>query len=423
MKYNKLYTFALLSFVLVGPLLDLSIGYFQRILYSTSELTPGVLYRGVLLTTIFTIFTFRTNTNIRFIFIYFIMVFLLSNIIYLTLNYDIHLYAGVKRILKILFPIIGLGAMLFLEKYINVSKNIPRLLWGIASWYGVIVALSIILFYIFGFNLVSYQYQLFSSKAIFQSQNSTGIVLVLSFPILLYYLHEIKKSSQVVIVLIISLFLISSLLVSTRAAVVGTPLTALMFYLFLLVRKRRGKDTNKKVKIFLTILSVIYIGYNIFLFWIDQDVAFTIKKFNLLLEGNLRGRVPDGLQQIANFTLWQHLFGVGELKFRLTENDIVDIYGKLGLLILIPLLLFFLYYYVGLLKAFLLEAKLSTFVLLLSLTFYIVHASLAGHAFANAPVNNLFLLIYYISHKELDQIRFKENEYTPQSRIGNPNSN
>ena len=85
----------------------------------------------------------------------------------------------------------------------------------------------------------------------------------------------------------------------------------------------------------------------------------------------------------------------------------MDVYGKFGLLVLIPLLLFFARYYVYVLFTFIKRKSLVAFALLLPFSFYIVHASVAGHAFTIAQTNNLMMLIYYLSFCEAKTYRKK----------------
>ena len=52
--------------------------------------------------------------------------------------------------------------------------------------------------------------------------------------------------------------------------------------------------------------------------------------------------MPIGINYISNFNLLDHLFGVGNAQFYQTENDLVDIYGKFGIIILFLIILFLL---------------------------------------------------------------------------------
>ena len=109
---NK-YKAAILLFIILGPVIDLLTGYFQLGLSRTSELTPGIVYRGVILTPIFMILIHLLKPNyLRFFVQSLIFLFVLGMIFHMLANYEIIFLGHVQRFIKLLFPILGFGAIL-----------------------------------------------------------------------------------------------------------------------------------------------------------------------------------------------------------------------------------------------------------------------------------------------------------------------
>jgi len=265
-----------------------------------------------------------------------------------------------------------------------------EIVWRVGSWYGLIVAGSIVGLYAADAHVPSYAYQAFSSKAVFKAQNDAGVILVLALGVSLYVNYTYRANNP--------LYLAGGLLLSTRAAIAGVPLVVLSFYLFVLVK---GRGLRRRVYTLGLLGGLVVLSFAAFQFWLQHDVGYTVRRFGLLLEPwAFRRKVPEALDQIAGFSAVEHLFGAGEAGFPLTENDIVDIYGKFGLMTLIPLLAFFGVFYLGLFKRLFVSKTLSAFVLFICFTFYIAHAALAGHALMSAPVNNLFMVLYWLAYRE-----------------------
>ena len=396
----KKYTLALMFVALAGPLLDLLTGYSLLILNISSLLTPGVIYRGFVLVPVFVLLTFHTRTHIRLVVFYFAFVFFLAIGVHYVLGYEVNIGQGVQRYLKMLLPILGLGALLFLHNKYPKSRS-EQVVWGIGGAYGLVVALSIVGFFLTGSGLQTYRLVRYSSAAVFDDQNAVGIVLVLSLPMLLYYLYRFKHVSMIVLLTVEGLWLFSAFLLATRMAIIGVPTTILLFHLFIFFNRRHNRNIQQALYKFILLAGILLIGILIYQFWAQQDVQRIFYKFELLSRGEFRRRVPDGIAIISQFSVLEHLFGIGDAAFALTENDLVDIYGKFGLAVLIPLLLFYLSFYSGVLLAFLKKRSLATFVLLICFTFYIFHAVVAGHALANAQVNNLFIFSYFLAYKEI----------------------
>ena len=398
MKLQKS-TLILFFVVLIGPILDLLIGYFQRVLGSSSIWTPGVVYRGFILIPIFTFMTFQVKSYLKPIILYFLAIFIISNAIYVLLNYPINLVSGMQRFLKLIFPFLGIGAMIYLtKKYPN--KSGIKVLWKTGTGYGIIIAVSVIFLFVTGQGLATYRSAVTSSKGFF-AQNSAGLSLAVSFPLTLFYIFRYKNNNPLYIFLTTGLYLGSAFLLSTRAALLTMPFTLAVFQLYITFHPRYNRNIIQTINRFIIFLGIVIVGAILFWVWYRQDISFILYKFRLLFQGEFRREVPNGILIISKFTPLQHLIGIGDAQFPLTENDLIDTYGKFGLLTLLPLLGLISTYYFRILFMFIKRNTLSSLVLSLCLTYYVIHASFAGHAFIDALTNNLMILVYYLIYLEI----------------------
>jgi hypothetical protein len=398
---RQLFIISLGIIVLIGPMLDLVTGYVQQMISLSDSITPGILYRGMILTPIFAILTLNTKTPSRFIFWYFVYISILALLVHLLMKSGYNPFADVNRLLKILFPILGLGAFLYLEKRVFKDSIREDYLWISGGLYGLIIVVMVLIFYFVGLAIPAYRHQSFSSKAFYDGQNAVGLVMTMSLPLFLSYIYSYRKTKLFFSLILSGVYLLGAILLGSRAAIIGVTLGIILFYLSIIILRKSKRRYLKLFYNLVLLIGLLLVGYLVYQFWITQDITYTLRKFDLLISGQFRNRVPDGLRTISGFTILEHLFGLGEKGFSLTENDLVDIYGKFGLLILIPLLLFFLTYYIGIWRVFLETRSIRVFCLFLALSFYIGHASVAGHGFATAQVNNLMILVYYLAYREI----------------------
>jgi hypothetical protein len=337
---------------------------------------------------------------------YFLVVLLVGISVHILLGHELHWIQHIQRFLKILFPILGFGAIVYLDRKFPRSRD-ARFLWQTASLYGLVAASSIILFYFLGVGLRTYTTG-FSSKGFFGSQNSIGFLLVASLSCSLYYIFTYRRNNLLWIIGVEAIFLFSALLVGTRAAIIGVPATIMAFHAFTFFQRGYGQRMPPLLYNLIFIAGLSAVGYLVYSLWASQDIRYIIYKFELVFNSggfaygtdHLRAKVPLGLQLISEFRVSEHLFGIGDTAFLLTENDFVDVYGKFGLLTLVPLLLFFSVWYLTAVWIFVTRRSLSSFVLLLPMTYYVVHAAIAGHAFTIAQSNNLLMLLYYLIYQQ-----------------------
>lgn len=408
-KISKL-TAILVILVLLGPIFDLLTGYYLDIFglesqYNENVLSPGVLYRGVFLIPVFLILAHLIKSPVRLIIYYFGLVFSVGILLRQFDGQQIQLVRDTQRYLKLMLPFIGFAGMVFVGQYFTRNKPSYQY-WRIGALYGAITGFGILTTYWLGLSLRVYRNVNFASAGLIDSQNSAGLILLVSLPIALYYVYKFHNNHFILVLLVEGLWLASAFRLNTRAALVGIPATIIIYHAFLFIKGKYTKNTFQTFAWIMLLIMTILVGVFIIRSWASQDISRVIERFALLAEGHFRNRVPNGIVRIGQFTTIRHLFGMGDGGFPTVENDIVDIYGKFGLLTLLPVLFFIFYIYVRLFITLLRHKRLSTFVLLLSFSFYTIHGFLAGHALFSSPINNLFLLVYFISYMEIR--RFQE---------------
>lgn len=401
---------ALIVLVLLGPLIDMGTGYYQGIFrlqgsYDEANLTPGVIYRGIFLIPVFLILAHFVKSPFRFLIYYFGFIFIIGSIFRGSFSEDIDLIRDAQRYLKLMLPIVGFVGMMFIGKYFTNNKPTYHF-WRTAGLYGFITAFGLVTSDLAGYNLRVYRGVNIASAGLIDSQNSAGLILLISLPLILYYIYEYHKNNIIFVLLVEVLWLVSAFQLSTRAALVGIPIIIVIYHSILFLKGQYTKTGTRMILYGGLFLVTVGIGYLIFKNWASQDIEFVIDRFELLAEGHFRNRVPIGIEYISTFSLPEHLFGIGDGTFRTVENDLVDIYGKFGLTTLLPVVFFILYMFIRLVITFFRHKKLSTLILIMSFLIYMVHGSFAGHAFLSSPVNNLFLLVYLLGYMEIN--RFQE---------------
>ncbi len=402
---------ALVILVLLGPLFDLGTGYYQGIYrlqgsYQEAALTPGVIYRGLFLIPAFLILMHLAKSPVRFLVYYFGAIFMIGVLIRGVNIQELDLVRDTQRFLKLMLPIFGFAGLIVIAKYFTDNKPTVHF-WRTAGLYGFITAFGLITTNWLGLSLRVYRGQTIASAGLIDSHNSAALILLISLPLALYYIYKFHNNNIILVLVVEAIWLASAFQLSTRAALVGIPIIIAIYHPIVFLKGRYTKSALHAISYTVLILLTLLIGYILFQNWASQNIQFIIDRFNLLAEGHFRNRVPIGMEVISKFTVSEHLFGLGDATFITVENDIVDIYGKFGLLILLPVILFVLYFHIRLITTFLRFRQLSTLTLIFSYTLYVLHGFIAGHAFLSSPVNNLFLLIYTMSYMEIKRFETK----------------
>jgi len=400
----KKFHLAITLIVLVGPILDLLTGYYQLVLGYDMSLSPGVVYRGLILTPILYFMALRANdSSISSILHYLLAAFVLGMAVHILAGREVASIDHTQRFSKILFPIMGFGALIYLGRRYPSNQNVC-FLWKTAGLYGLFTAGSIVILFLIGQGVRTYRLG-FSFKGFYGSQNALAFVFVASLSSLLYYCYAYRRSNLFLIAAFELIFLFAAFLVGTRAAIIGVSATIIAFGSFVIFKLALGKRCALSRYGTIILIMAMVLGISVYVYWQQKDVGYILGKFQLLLAGEFRRKVPEGLRMLSEFNLIEHAFGVGDKEFPLTENDLVDIYGKYGLLVLGPIFVFYISYLVRSIRTLVETRSLASFALVISLGFYIAHASLAGHAMAVAQTNNLMMVLLYLCHCRMNAYR------------------
>ncbi len=399
----------LIILVLLGPIIDLLTGYVldatgQANAANVDAITPGIIYRGIFLIPVFLLLAHLVKSPTRLILYYFGIVFFLGLLFRNSVGQDFDLVRNSQRYLKLMLPIFGFAGMLFIGQ--RFAKNKPvELFWRTAALYGGIAAFGLLTTDWLGLALNVYRNTNVASAGLIDSQNAASLILMVSLPIALHYVDKYQDNRVILVLAVQGLWLAAAFRLSTRAALVAIPIVIILHHIVLLIKRRYSAKGSQTVSLVALVILMAIVGFFILQNWASRDIALIAERFGRLAEGHFRNRVPIGIAKIQAFTFIEHLFGLGDRGFATTENDIVDIYGKFGLTVLIPILLFASYFFIRLLNTFLRYKRLSTFALLMSYSLYFIHSATAGHALLSSPINNLFLLIYFLSYLETSQLQ------------------
>lgn len=204
----------------------------------------------------------------------------------------------------------------------------------------------------------------------------------------MYYINRYLAGNIILEAADDGIYLLSAILLSTRAVIIGVLSVIILQNLYQLFWERRFFTIRRFAVRVLLALILFFTGTGIYNFWIQQDIKYTLDKFNQFAELDFRRRVPGGLVEISRFSILEHLVGAGENRFALTENDLVDIYGKFGILAISSLVIINLFFLMSDLRKVVVHRNQRSVVLAFCLIIYRGHAAVAGHALLTAPVNN-----------------------------------
>lgn len=172
--------------------------------------------------------------------------------------YFIYVYYLAKIDLKISLKIITY--LSFLISILIVLSNL--FLFGDSSYFGKTVA-NIFSWFTTKYDPYVYNPRFYSSIFFFPEGNTTGILLLSSFPLVVYnYLNNNLKNRYLVIIIVQAL---AMTMIATRVSTYGTiivPITIVLAYLFLSVIKREKVNFKFVFNLILVIILFSYITYH-----------------------------------------------------------------------------------------------------------------------------------------------------------------
>lgn len=397
----KKYRLLIPILLLAGPFIDMLNGLFIFILNSNSNVNPGVLIRSV----IFLVLIYcGSKSNHRFIYVFFasLAILFVGSGYHLIMGSDVDLYQSVNRFTKALLPFVGFAGILYLDSKARIENKLYY--WKLGYYYGLITVVGIVIFTVFDISVTTYRYQDYSSKGILKAQNDTSLIIMISYCIFLGF-NYFNKNSTINLIVVTILYFTSAFYLSTRSVLIGLPVIFTLFQMYLFVTRTRSNKLSNKVFSVILVFALSVAIVQIVEFWINNDVNYLLRKFEELQEGDFRRSVPEGIEMIMNYSVLEHLFGIGDAEFALTENDVVDLYGKFGLILLSIVVVMIMGFYFRTITSLLKSRQLSYYLLVMAMSVYLIHGSLAGHAFASSQVNSLMIIVYFIIYKEREHSR------------------
>ncbi|WP_138430261.1 O-antigen ligase family protein [Fodinibius saliphilus] len=394
MKENKARLYLIFTYILIlaGSVVDLGTGYFTEFL-NYSALTPGVLFRGGVVLPVFLLWCLKSKSS-SLIPLYLGMLCVLSAVFLgLSAGLQTSLISKISGLLKVVYPYLGLGGLIYIHKYKRYFHT--NEIWTLGYYYGVIVIIGIIFFTYVGLGIQSYSHQLYTSSGLYGAANDTGLILLIAFCFFLYYNISFQSFKVSKLIVISLLFLFSAFLINTKALFIGIPVSFIVIMGYSIFAKE-VKSASFKAGIFL--ITALFIGavWYIVQYLQDLGLTYTLSRITELASGNFGFRnYAFGIEQIQNFSLTEHLFG-SQRNFLIIESDLIDIYGKFGMLFCLTAFGIPLFFLWKIFKHFLIKRSLQDLVLVIGLSFYLLHGVIAGHALVSAQVNNIIILVYFL---------------------------
>ena len=316
------------------------------------------------------------------------------------------LYKDLISTNKYAFVFVVSGTLMTLLRKQEIEK---RLLQRLLLWVAAIFVIAIWLPWCLRVSVWSVR-GTFGSTGLIEAGNDLGIVLLITLPFV--YIDILIKRQHLSSIVLFFVFLISLLMISTRAAIIGFAIMVFIMPIifFVLCKKDRGRFQlnfvfNISIVLLLAATFLIYYYYN------QKQLEFLGGGFTRL---QYQGLYPSGRLERASFSMelfrnssiMEYILGIGFTKMATeiakgftaipslmsNEMDGFDILLSLGIigifLILIP---YFVY-----LRKILANLKVDRYYgvpALLSFLLYVSHGLAAGHAFGSAMVGTTFGII------------------------------
>lgn len=315
----------LIIYLILGPILDI-FAYFDIELNS--------IIRGLYLLFII-VYLIKNKKHLKLLGL--ILIFAFVETIYFKFHLDYNYLDTIKYILKFIYlPI----SILFFTSFDLKKYNKEKVLAIIIFLY-----LSIYLFCYF-FNIGSNVYQDFEEKngfkGVFNSINEFSGIIIMLLPIVLNYLLKIKK--YILSLLLVIFTFLTSLFMGTKVLLLG--LGIVIIYLVIINRKKLIFNRSRKIKIIISVISLIILGVAIYLFpktntyqnMVIQNKFLKPTNFlefiNKVLFNDRITFLDNNFNVFIKKDILSYLFGSSLPK--LVEIDIFDIlfnYGIIGFII------------------------------------------------------------------------------------------
>lgn len=383
--------------MMLTPFIDLLNGLFEYIF--KINISPGVVIRSGILVIIIYIYIMQKRSNI--LKIIGIVALFLVQILFLSFNNDINIYAEISFISKIYYNIflIFIIGRLFRESNIDYEVYVDKFISV-----SLIITISLIITKVLGIGISAYG-DAGGYKGLYMGLNDLTAVLVITFPFILYRLstanNKIKYSiyATFVGVNIVSVGTKTSLVILT---------VIIMFFVYQIMFKQRKFINIIVVLISIVVFFIVFEKY----FWETYSSTILVRQKYFMENQNFITFLVSGRNATLitamehwNSGLFNILFGLGFTKgsefigsfllgHGMIEMDFFDIlyfYGLIFLLIVaIPLVNIFLKSIKNIFKA----KKLLYKIICLVYILVIIISFLGGHVLLSPLAGIYFAVIY-----------------------------
>jgi hypothetical protein len=332
---------------------------------------------------------------------------------------SIPLFDNVNLFLRTLYPMsISLLIGHALWRAYDRGDDVRELIFTGIIYYGLVASLSILFSFVTGIGRLTYGEWAFGIKSFFVGGNDIGIALLVA--LIFSWVRFLKNGGWLSGITTIAITLSVSL-IGSRAGwggVVGITFTfAVVYVLF----KRADSYRTYLIKV-LIVGSVV--GTGVFVTKLVYDnfdtLSYHIEKVTELMEGvsprekleragqavlDRRGTIDNILGQGA--TYFYNVYDEFTLKNRTpkdprprqlrskqVEQDVMDLYGMFGIILTSLVLLYHLFFWLLACRLFYHYRNVLYFGCLMSVTLYIFHGIMAGHAIASPQVSTLIGSVY-----------------------------
>jgi len=393
----------------------------------------GVIFRGGLsLIAILLLLKLRAAPLKVFLFA-FLAIFLLSNLVW-ALASDVYSFAHeLNQGMKVAFPWLVAGIFLYLHQRAPIDRFY---LLTLLAWAGFLSALSVLGATALGIGRETYGAWSYGSKGLFNAQNDLGLTLVLTLVAAVVVLVRTRK----VLYLVMTASIASAgLLLGTRTGVLG-PLAVVLAFgsaavlnpgLFSPFDGRRGWQSTAVLILPLVLVLAVAVG----IFSQSEKTDYLIKRIQSLSEQTPRSKLEAaGIERLRERGVILTLVGEGGLAFKKhvaenigfqrekidqgamasmgeskklpfpvhrVENDVIDVLGFYGIAQFAVIYGALAILYLLTLRKAVRAWNIENVALLLILTLFLVHSSLAGHGLFGAQVGTVLAPVVFLQIRDL----------------------
>lgn len=411
-----------LFLILVLPILvDLANGMVYYVL--RKEFSIGVMYRGAMTVILFPFLFYIKNRALQFYLFTIIFFFIICNVVWAYYASDYMFSTEIRTYSRFFLQFVGLGYLIFLVERFEIELE---LMMKMTVLYGIIGGCALLFSFFTGIGVATYGSEDLSYGVVsfFKSQNDIGLTILLTLPMAMYFfLKEFTfKWFLAIFIIVYSLFILS-----TRAGVMGSVGVLFVFIVIMNFYNKQQVGVPMVLKMFLIFLFLlsIVVGIPLYIQFLTQN-PFMIHKYAIMIEdeGVRVDLITVARQVMSERNLILDLFGEGDYGFhtqmarilygiglipeggRRTEQDIFDFIGSYGYILGITILLFPVFCFFKILKAFFINRRLIDFAFTIVMLLFIFHSFTAGHALGSPTVAATMVLpyLYILEYRRFNPI-------------------